>query len=112
MGRSHGTDQGALNQKAFIWNEESSPLDSVKENRDATLSHPWIQRWCRNEFASSLKKSKAVMDEKPRCQKGTTDKFQKKQFPSLAAMALMGKTMGVFQSCQFAKKGSSVVWNS
>ncbi|XP_062093510.1 uncharacterized protein LOC133799512 [Humulus lupulus] len=111
-GRSGGTDQAALNQKEFLWNDESSPLDSVKENRDATLSHPWIRRWCHNEFVSSLKKSKAVMDGKTQCQKGATDKFQKKHFPSLAAMALMGKTMGGFESCQFAKKGSSVVWNS
>ncbi|PON85999.1 hypothetical protein TorRG33x02_182040 [Trema orientale] len=111
-GRSHGTERAALNQIASLWNDKSTSLDSVRENLDATLSHPWIRRWCHNEVASSLKKSKAVVDSKPQCSKGTINKFQKRQFPSLAAMALMGKAMGGFRSCQFAKKGSSVVWSS
>lgn len=110
--RSHGSEQAALNQRASLWNDKSSSLDSVKEKRDAALSHPWIRRWCRNQVPSSLKKSKAVVDSKPQCPKGTTDKFQKKQFPSLAAMALMGKAMVGFRSCQFTKRGSSVVWSS
>ncbi|CAK7329673.1 unnamed protein product [Dovyalis caffra] len=38
--------------------------------------------------------------------------FQKKHFPSVAAMALMGKAMNGFRSCEFRKRGSSVVWNT
>jgi hypothetical protein len=38
------------------------------------------------------------------------DEFQKKQFPSIVAMVLMGKALCGFHPCEFRKRGSLVVW--
>ncbi|KAK4284728.1 hypothetical protein QN277_001516 [Acacia crassicarpa] len=80
----------------------------VKSNQtvDAALSHPWIQRWCHNPAASSPTKDD-TMDLEP-----VTEGFQKKQFPSIAAMALMGKAMGSLRPCKLMKKGPLVIWNT
>ncbi|KAI9128002.1 hypothetical protein K1719_000995 [Acacia pycnantha] len=78
----------------------------VKSNQtvDAALSHPWIQRWSHNPAASSPTKDD-TMDLEP-----VMEGFQKKQFPSIAAMALMGKAMGSLRPCKLMKKGPLVIW--
>ncbi|XP_041010257.1 uncharacterized protein LOC121254331 [Juglans microcarpa x Juglans regia] len=113
MGRCHGKEQMALDQNAiFLRNGHPSTVDSVKKSQHVTLSNPWIRRWCHNSATSPRKTPKSVVVCQPQCSKATLDDFQKKQFPSVAAMALMGKAMRGFRSCEFRKRGSLIVWNS
>ncbi|KAG2705669.1 hypothetical protein I3760_05G067000 [Carya illinoinensis] len=113
MVRCHGKEQMALDQNAiFLRNGKPSTVDSVKKSQHVTLSHPWIRRWCHSSAATPRKTSKSVVVCQPQCSKATLDDFQKKQFPSIAAMALMGKALRGFRSCEFRKRGSFVVWNS
>ncbi|XP_068323501.1 uncharacterized protein [Pyrus communis] len=109
-GRFLGKEQMVPDQTAMVLrNHESSPIDSTGKGRNITLSHPWIQRWSK---VASQKKSEAVVAFQSQCLKPTVDEFRKKQFPSIAAMALMGKAMSGFHPCEFANKGSFVVWNT
>ncbi|KAF3435725.1 hypothetical protein FNV43_RR22817 [Rhamnella rubrinervis] len=113
MGRCQGKEHAAFDQTALLLrNSESSSIDSKKESQDLKLSHPWIRRWCRNVVMSPPKKSKAVEFCEPQCSKAILKKVQKKHYPSLAAMALMGKAVSGFSPCEFSKRGSFVVWNS
>lgn len=85
--------------------------DSAKKDGDITLSHAWIQRWRHNDQpATQQKKPEAVVICEP--ERSNLEDFQKQQFPSTAAMALMGKAMTGFQPCVFRKRGSFVVWNT
>ncbi|KAH7517798.1 hypothetical protein FEM48_Zijuj09G0102500 [Ziziphus jujuba var. spinosa] len=112
MGTCEGKEQTIRNQTAFLLrNSESSPIESKRENQDIKISHPWIQRWCRNVAVAPPKKSKAVEFFEPQCLKVMSNEVQQKHFPSLAAMALMGKAMTGFRPCEFTKKGGLVVWN-
>lgn len=108
-----GREQMKLNQTAtLLKNDESSPADSVKKGENITLSHSWVRRWCRSEVVSPQEKSKAVVIYEPQSSKAAFEDFQKEQFPSIAAMALMGKAMNGFGPCEFRKRGSFVVWNT
>lgn len=110
-GRCQGKEHVAFDQTALLSRySESSSINSKKESREINLAHPWIRRWCHN--AVMPQKSKAVEFCKPQCSKAMLDEFPKKQYPSLAAMALMGKAVSGFSPLEFSKRGSSVVWNS
>uniref|UniRef100_A0A7N0T874 F-box protein n=2 Tax=Kalanchoe fedtschenkoi TaxID=63787 RepID=A0A7N0T874_KALFE len=89
---------------------KASSTESLNGGRDALLSHSWIRRW-RHGQTASLKKQPAPA-EPSQTPKAGFDQFQKKAFPSIAAMALMGKAMNGFRPCQFTKKGSFIVWNT
>ncbi|PWA77111.1 hypothetical protein CTI12_AA228230 [Artemisia annua] len=119
---SHGkklaepSSHGKLKDKCHGKESESLMVDSCsvdtntkRDCKDITLLHSWIQRWSRNQ---NQKNPEIVETEKPDESKFTTDELQKKQFPSIAAMALMGKAMTGFQQCKFQKKESFVVWNT
>ncbi|KAL8540219.1 hypothetical protein ACS0TY_001701 [Phlomoides rotata] len=80
-----------------------------EEGKELLLSHSWIKRWLRNGSQISEKKPEAIVVCEP---KTSVDDFQKKQFPSIAAMALMGKAMSGYQSCELQKRGNFIVWNS
>ncbi|KAA8545991.1 hypothetical protein F0562_020558 [Nyssa sinensis] len=82
--------------KVLLRNGESSSVESAKNGRDTMLSHSWIQRWCHNRPATLQKKPEAVVVCEPQSSKVVSDEFEKKQFPSIAAMALMGKAMRGF----------------
>ncbi|CAL0329243.1 unnamed protein product [Lupinus luteus] len=84
----------------------------TKENKTAaiTLSHPWIRRWSRNHDVSPQKRHELAELRKPKSS-NTLEEFQKKQFPSIAAMAMMGKVMNCLNPSEFMKKGPVVVWN-
>lgn len=88
---------------------DSPSLETKPENKDITLSHSWIQRWSHNQNQTNQKTVEICKPENP---KPAQEEFQKKQFPSIAAMALMGKAMTGFQQCKFQKKESCVVWNT
>lgn len=102
-----------LRQKtALVRNGDSSSVDNVDKGDNITLSHFWIQRWRRNKVATPQKKPEAVVVCEPQSSKVTLEDSQKKQCPSIAAMALMGKAMNGFQPCEFQNRGSFIVWNS
>lgn len=84
--------------------------NGVKDG-DITLSHSWIQRWLSSGNMISQKKTEAMVCD-PQSSKMGLDEFQKKQFPSIAAMALMGKGMNSFRQCEIRKTGPFVVWNT
>ncbi|KAE9593337.1 hypothetical protein Lal_00028756 [Lupinus albus] len=84
---------------------------STEENKTAeiTLSHPWIQRWYRNHDVCPQKRHELSKFHEPSSK--TPEEFQKKQFPSIAAMAMMGKAMNCLNPCELMEKGPVVVWN-
>ncbi|XP_034902422.1 uncharacterized protein [Populus alba] len=101
-----------FNQTAeLLRNAESYSTDPARKIQEITLSHVWVQRWFHNPSASPKKNPGAVAVSKPESSEAALD-FQKKQFPSTAAMALMGKAMNGFCPCEYRKSGSSVVWNT
>ncbi|XP_030525007.1 uncharacterized protein LOC115737153 [Rhodamnia argentea] len=113
IGNCLDKEQMALGQFALLAKGgKSSSSGSVGKSRDALLSHPWIQRWCHNQVASLQKKPEAFVLCEPRSTKASLDEFRKKQFPSIAAMALMGKAMNGFNPCEFRNRGTYVVWNT
>ncbi|PIA55801.1 hypothetical protein AQUCO_00700253v1 [Aquilegia coerulea] len=93
-------------------NKERTSMDSMKEYEVINLSHPWIQRWCHNEVQTSKMKSVAPVSCELDSSKMALDEYQTKHFPSIAAMALMGKAMNGLQACKFQNKGSFIVWNT
>ncbi|KAI3704016.1 hypothetical protein L1987_74219 [Smallanthus sonchifolius] len=70
---------------------------------------PWIQRWSQKQ---SQKNPETLETCKLDDSELETDEFQRKQFPSVAAMALVGKAMTGFPQCKLQKKESFVVWDT
>ncbi|KAG2298169.1 hypothetical protein Bca4012_009374 [Brassica carinata] len=73
---------------------------------DITLQHPWIQRWC---------KKKDVSTDQPEGEDGSFEpenQKEKKQYPSIAAMALMGKALSGLNPYGLRKTDSLMVWNA
>lgn len=91
---------------ATVSSNGGSSFVKAKQTVEDSLSHPWIQRWSHNATASSPAKHEMI-DLDP-----VMEGFQKKQFPSIAAMALMGKAIGTLRPCEIMKKGPLVVWNT
>ncbi|XAR59560.1 hypothetical protein NMG60_11015438 [Bertholletia excelsa] len=111
--KSIGKEETAVDQNAIVlWNGGSSSADSVDKGREKLLSHSWIRRWCHSQAGRHQKKPEAVVVCDPDSTKVELAELQNKQFPSLAAMALMGKAMTGFQPCEFQNRGSFVVWNT
>lgn len=113
QGRRPGKEPMELDQTAeFLRNGNSSSSDSVRKSQDITLSNSWILRWCRNRFATPKKKPDAMVVCEPQSSKMGSEELRKKQFPSIAAMALMGKAMSGVRPCEFRKRGALVVWDA
>ncbi|XWS54932.1 hypothetical protein CRYUN_Cryun10bG0131800 [Craigia yunnanensis] len=113
VGRSHVGPQLALDQTAMLLNNgDTTSSDSMRKSQEISLSCSWIHRWCRYRAASPNKKPDAVVLCEPQSSKATLDELQKKQFPSIAAMALMGKAMSSFRPCEFRRRGSLIVWST
>ncbi|VFQ67853.1 unnamed protein product [Cuscuta campestris] len=91
--------------------ESSSAAENLKSCRDKLTSYPWIQRLLRDRATKSLQVPEVVGGYEPGSACLEAEQIQKRHFPSIAAMALMGKGMKGFQPCQFQNKGSFVVWN-
>lgn len=83
-----------------------------EEGKEVLLSHAWIKRWLRNGSQISEKKPEAIVVCEPQSSKMSVDDLQKKQFPSIAAMALMGKAMSGYQTCELKKRGNFTVWKT
>ncbi|ESW03812.1 hypothetical protein PHAVU_011G044100 [Phaseolus vulgaris] len=86
-------------------------LTEAKKTVEITLSHPWIQRWSHNRAASSQKRHELGELREQKSSNAVLQESQNKQFPSIAAMALMGKAMNSLNSSELMKKGSVIVWN-
>ncbi|KAJ0241850.1 F-box protein [Hirschfeldia incana] len=72
---------------------------------EVTLMHPWIQRWC--------KKKDEAEGEDVRFEEGKEKEMEeKKQYPSIAAMALMGKALTGLNPYGLRKTDSLMVWNA
>ncbi|KAK2665345.1 hypothetical protein Ddye_003919 [Dipteronia dyeriana] len=114
MGKRPGKEQTALDQTTVLLrNGESSSGESERKSQDICLANPWIQRLCHQRVASPMKKIReAVVVCEPQKLNATLDEFQKKQFPSIAAMAMMGKALNYIRPCGFSKKGPYVVWHT
>lgn len=113
LGIHHSKELMSLDQTAKLSRKgQSSLIGSAEKDKDMMLSRSWIQRWCHNRAASPQKKPDAVVLCEPQSSKIAFNDLQKKQFPSIAAMALMGKVMNGFHPCEFRKRGSFVVWNT
>ncbi|KAL3843442.1 hypothetical protein ACJIZ3_000845 [Penstemon smallii] len=85
------------------------PVDAIEKGKNLMLSKAWIQRWMSK---NSRKKAESLVVYEPQSSKLAMEEIEKKQFPSIAAMALMGKAMGGFQQCELQKRGSITVWNT
>ncbi|KAJ6803271.1 uncharacterized protein M6B38_156405 [Iris pallida] len=75
---------------------------------DSVMAIPWIQRWCRQSRATSAVPVLCA----PEHSNVLPERLEAKQFPSLAAMALMGKSVNNFRPCEFQKRGATNVWNT
>ncbi|VFQ68324.1 unnamed protein product [Cuscuta campestris] len=91
--------------------ESSSAAENLKSCRDKLTSYPWIQRLLRDRATKSLQVPEVEGGYEPESACLEAEQIQKRHFPSIAAMALMGKGMKGFQPCKFQNKGSFVVWN-
>ncbi|RZC44609.1 hypothetical protein C5167_037555 [Papaver somniferum] len=101
-------DQHNYRSLVLFKNLDFSSMDSVKEHEELTLSHPWIQRWRHSQPETPPMKPAARVICEPQIPKPKL----KKQLPSFAAMALMGKASNRFRPCEFRKRGSVTVWNT
>ncbi|KAL3538983.1 hypothetical protein ACH5RR_002349 [Cinchona calisaya] len=114
VSKLHGKELMVLDKStAFEKYGESSSLDTAKKGRDSLYSLSWIRRWGHNQSAAPGKKHENVVVCEPEHSKmAFEDLEEKQQFPSIAAMALVGKAMKGFQPCVFQKRGSFMVWNT
>ncbi|XP_021904595.1 uncharacterized protein LOC110819644 isoform X1 [Carica papaya] len=100
-----------LDQPATFLKDSEACLPGGKEkNEEITFSHPWIRRWCHKKAVSPEEKSEGVCE--PQSSKEILGEFEKKQFPSIAAMALVGKAMNGLSPCEIRKSGSVIIWNT
>ncbi|KAF3621726.1 putative glucose-1-phosphate adenylyltransferase large subunit 1-like isoform X1 [Capsicum annuum] len=100
------------NTPGLAMNSSPSSMSVIKKDLDSLTSHCWIQRLLHERTTTSAKRPQPVVVCEPQTSKLELDDFQKKQLPSLGAMALMGKAMNGFQPCEFRRKGPLVVWNT
>lgn len=92
-------------------NQEPIPSQIKNLNQggeDITLLHPWIQRWCKKKATSTDQPEGQEVSFEPENQK----EIEKKHFPSIAAMALMGKALSGLNPYGLRKTNSLMVWNS
>ncbi|XP_074589953.1 uncharacterized protein LOC141845850 isoform X2 [Curcuma longa] len=73
----------------------------------------WIKRWC-CESCQKVESHKNISTPglcEPEIPQSSLDNFEDKQFPSIRAMALMGRAMNSLQPPKFQRKGSIMLWN-
>lgn len=88
------------------------------QNQRNVLSQSWIRRWrpkqntITQEMTDPTPAEPIVICDPQSLKFVAMDELRTKQFPSIAAMALMGKTMNGFRACEFSKRGPLVMWNT
>ncbi|GAB2291275.1 hypothetical protein Dimus_025533 [Dionaea muscipula] len=94
-------------------NDKHSSIAGVDKSQSGMLSHSWIQRWCQRRPVTEEEDSQAVVISEPNSMKLVLDNnLEKKQFPSFAAMALMGKALKAFHLREYRKRGPVMVWTA
>ncbi|KAL6007175.1 hypothetical protein ACLOJK_032671 [Asimina triloba] len=90
---------------------DSSLMSLLRKYPDLSASRPWIYRWQRRQKGTEHAGPVPPM---VMCEPESSNAadIQRKQFPSIAAMALVGKAVSNFRPCEFRKRGSLVVWNT
>ncbi|XP_062218060.1 uncharacterized protein LOC133918280 [Phragmites australis] len=83
-------------------NREGSPISAKSFNR-------WIGRWCQGG-APTFHGTSNVEKQTPKSNTPPND--LESQFPSIAAMAMMGRVMNKLRPCELQKRGPSVVWKT
>ncbi|CAN6821155.1 unnamed protein product [Brassica oleracea] len=73
---------------------------------DVTLQHPWIRRWCKKKDTDQPEGGDV------RFETENQKEMEKKQYPSIAAMALMGKALSGLNPYGLRKTDSLMVWNA
>ncbi|KAL1223368.1 F-box protein [Cardamine amara subsp. amara] len=87
----------------------ASPIANLNQGGETiTLLHPWIQRWCKNKFTSTDQPEGKKVSFEPENQK----EIEKRHFPSIGAMALMGKALTGLNPHGLRKTDSVMVWNA
>ncbi|XP_022986482.1 uncharacterized protein LOC111484211 [Cucurbita maxima] len=107
-GPLQGQEQLAIGQTATTIKNSDVCSNLGLKNREMILSNPWIRRLCHNNPAPSERNLETAAIHKSQGSKPTL----LQPFPSIAAMALMGKTMTGVRPREFSRKGSSLVWNT
>ncbi|XP_073286993.1 uncharacterized protein [Primulina huaijiensis] len=111
--KHHGKESMVLDNKGTLSKQNTEiRVSSIKKNSELLLSQPWIQRWRHGESRSSREYTERMAVCALQSSKLTLEDHHKKQFPSIGAMALMGKAMRGFQPCDLQKRGSFTVWNT
>ncbi|CAK8576544.1 unnamed protein product [Lathyrus sativus] len=106
----HAEGQMVLEPPLVLSNAESS-FTKAKEAVEITLSHPWIQRWSHNRAACNKNRHETVENRDSKSSNSAAEELKNKPFPSVAAMALMGKAMNSLNPSELTKKGPVIVWN-
>lgn len=101
-----------LNWKA---NEHKKIMRSTRCSSKVSMEKlcSWIRRWCckkTRKKQAQVRLARSVLYV-PAISKFVLGNYKGKQFPSLAAMALMGRVIEKFHTCVFHRRGCSVVWN-
>ncbi|GAB2218979.1 hypothetical protein Drorol1_Dr00006604 [Drosera rotundifolia] len=113
MHKHYGQHQMTLDQsKEPLRNGECPSIAVAGKNQSGMLSHFWIRRWCQSHPVTEENNSESVVICKPESTKLGLDDLEKKPFPSIAAMALMGKAMKGFHPCEFRRRGPVMVWSA
>lgn len=87
----------------------TSQIKNLKQGgEDITLLHPWIQRWCKKKATSTDQ----AEGQEVRFEQESQKEIEKKQYPSIAAMALMGKALSGLNPYGLRKTESLMVWNA
>ncbi|KAF8112737.1 hypothetical protein N665_0062s0081 [Sinapis alba] len=90
-------------------NQEPDTPQIKGGEEDITLQHPWIQRWCtKKDVSMDQPEGEEDGSFEPENQK----ELEKKQYPSIAAMALMGKALSGLNPYGLRKTDSLMVWNA
>ncbi|XP_073292674.1 uncharacterized protein [Primulina huaijiensis] len=112
--KHHGKVSVALDNKGSLIKQNTEiTVSPSKKSMELLLSQPWIQRWLHDESRSSTQEyTETTAVCAPQSSKLAMKNHQKEQFPSIGAMALMGKAVRGFQPCDLQKRGSFTVWNT
>ncbi|KAH6786021.1 hypothetical protein C2S51_038476 [Perilla frutescens var. frutescens] len=100
-------DEGSLVSNLSKKDADHLIEDPKDKGKTLLLSHAWIQRWMHTGPRKMEKNSEMEVI----CE-AESSKVHKEQFPSIAAMALMGKVLTCSEQCELQKKGSFTVWNT
>ncbi|XP_073022203.1 uncharacterized protein [Primulina eburnea] len=111
--KHHGKESMALDNKRTLSKQKTEiTVSPTKKNSELLLSQPWIQRWRHGESRGSREYTETMAVCALQSSKLALQDHHKKQFPSIGAMALMGKAMRGFQPCDLQNRGSFTVWNT